>query len=96
MDRRKFLAGSVAVGAVTLTANSHARSFEPHGSRAPVSAASGTKSANSRLQYPLTKEEKANATVVFDLTFPTNDVRRYKPPAEVDGRAALADYMDSM
>jgi len=62
----------------------------------PVSAASGTKPTNWRLQYPLTKEEKANATVIYDLTFPTNDVRRYKPPAEVDGRAALADHMDSM
>ena len=96
MDRRKFLAGSVAAGAVTLTANSHARSFARDGGQVPISAASGTKSANWRLQYPLTKEEKANAAVVYDLTFPTNDVRRYKPPAEVDGRAALADYMDSM
>jgi hypothetical protein len=92
MDRRKFLAGSVAAGAITLTANSHAKYAESTGSQAPVSASSGTKSSNWRLQYPLTKEEKANGTVVHDLTFPTNDARRYKPASEVDERPAWENY----
>jgi hypothetical protein len=92
MDRRKFLAGSVAAGAITLTANSHANYAESTGNQAPVSASSGTKSSNWRLRYPLTKEEKANGTVVHDLTFPTNDARRYNTASEVDARVAWEHY----
>ena len=95
MDRRKFIAASVAVGTATVTASSHAGYAVVNESQTADSETSATKPATWRLQYPLTKEEKEDGTTVHDLTFPTNDVRRYTPPSEVDDRAVMAEYYNS-
>lgn len=93
MDRRKFLVGSAAVSAATVAAAATATNATalPRAKSSVLNEAAGAKS-QWRLQYPLTKQEKADGTVVHDLTFPTNDPRRYEPSREVDQQAVMDAY----
>ena len=93
MNRRKFLAGSLAVGTATVAVSASARSPGSNASDKPVqSASTSAKPADWRMKYPVTREEKTAGTIVHDLTYPSGDPRRYEKPGKAQVRARHPDF----
>jgi len=74
----------VAGAAVTIAVNSNAAAQKTTVDSLKPASGSSTQPANWRLQYQVTEKEQKMGKVVYDLTYPPNDDRRYSKPLTLD------------